>query len=124
LIAAQGSYLLGKYSFTKADRILSRSDFIRLSKTGKKIQNRHFIITFLTGRFERTRLGITVSKKVGKAVTRNRIKRYAREYFRRNRHHMTKSWDIQLIAKKEAADLSSKETVASLENIFRRIEIF
>jgi len=93
-----------------------------LSRSGKKIQNKHFIITFSPGRFKRTRLGITVSKKVGKAVTRNRIKRFAREYFRQNRHNMTGNWDIQLIAKKEAAGLCSKDTFLSLENIFKRIE--
>jgi len=118
----QGSHFLHPFSFTKADRILRRSEFLRLSRSGKKIQNKHFIITFSPGRFKRTRLGITVSKKVGKAVTRNRIKRFAREYFRQNRHNMTGNWDIQLIAKRKAAGLCSKDTFLFLENIFKRIE--
>lgn len=116
-----GKPFLHQFSFTKADRILNRSEFLRLSRSGKKIQNHHFIITFSPGRFNRTRLGITVSKRVGKAVTRNRIKRFAREYFRQNRHHMTGSWDIHLIAKKEAAGLCSKDTFLYLEDVFRRV---
>ena len=110
------------FSFTKADRILKRSEFIHLSKSGQKLQNRYFIATFCPGRFDRLRLGVTVSKRVGKAVTRNRIKRYAKEYFRINRHMMTGDWDINIIAKKEAADLSSDGAFSSLQNIFDRIE--
>jgi len=113
---------LQQFLFTKADRILNRSEFLRLSKSGKKIQNNHFIITFSPGRFKRTRLGITVSKRVGKAVTRNRIKRFTREYFRQNRHDFTGNWDIQLIAKKEAAGLCSKDSFYFLENIFKRVK--
>jgi ribonuclease P protein component len=90
----------------------------------KKIQNQYFIITFSPGRFKRTRLGITVSKKVGNAVTRNRIKRFAREYFRRNRQDIAGHWDVHLIAKKEAAGLCSKETFTALTDIFKRIQLF
>jgi len=109
------------FSFTKADRILKRPDFFRLSKTGKKIHNKHFVAIFSPGRFERARLGVTVTKKVGHAPTRNRIKRVCREYFRLNRHKLTGNWDINIIAKKEAADLSSEQAFASLKNIFDRI---
>ena len=110
-----------KFSFTKADRILNRADFVQLSKPGTKLQNRHFIALYRPGRFDRSRLGITVSRRVGKAVTRNRIKRFAREYFRLNRQEMTGNWDINLIVKKEATGLSSQEVLSSLQNIFRKI---
>ena len=118
---AEGLYFLRKFSFTKADRILNRAEFVQLSKTGTKLQNRHFIAIYLPGRFDRSRLGITVSRRVGKAVTRNRIKRFAREYFRLNRQEMTGNWDINLIVKKEAAGLSSQEVFLSLQDIFRKI---
>ncbi|MBW1698507.1 MAG: ribonuclease P protein component [Deltaproteobacteria bacterium] len=110
-----------KFSFTKADRILKRSEFIRLLEVGKKIQNRYFVAVYSPAENERSRLGITVSKRVGKAATRNRIKRFAREYFRLNRHDMPGYWNIHLIAKKEAAELSSKEAFLSLQEIFSRI---
>jgi ribonuclease P protein component len=112
---------LRKYSFTKADRILHRAEFVKLSETGSKIQNRHFIAMYRPGRFDRSRLGITASRRVGKAVTRNRIKRFAREYFRLNRQKMTGNWDINLIVKKEATGLSSREVFSSLWDIFSKI---
>jgi len=107
--------------YTKADRILKRSEFVKLSIQGRKIQHRYFVATFSPGRFQRTRLGVTVAKKVGSAPIRNRIKRFSREYFRRNRHMITGCWDINIIAKKEAAKLSSEEACLSLEKIFQSI---
>jgi ribonuclease P protein component len=110
------------FSFTKADRILKRSDFLRLQRIGKNIQNNHFIASFGPGRYQRSRLGITVTKKVGNAATRNRIKRLSREYFRLNRHKIAGNWDINIIAKKEAAELTADQAFASLQNVFGRIE--
>lgn len=70
---------------------------------------------------DRTRLGITVTKKVGNAVVRNRIKRLCREFFRFNKHNITGHWDINIIAKKQAAGLSAKDVFSSLKHIFDRI---
>jgi ribonuclease P protein component len=58
---------------------------------------------------------------VGKAATRNRIKRLAREYFRQNRHIFTEHWDISLIAKRQSAGISNGAMFQSLENIFDQI---
>lgn len=110
-----------RFFFTKDDRILNRSEFLRLSKYGKKIENNTFIAIFCPGRFERTRLGITVSKRVGKAVARNKIKRFAREHFRLNKHLLSGCWDINITAKRAAANLSSGQAFLSLQDIFDRI---
>jgi ribonuclease P protein component len=109
------------FLFIKADRILKHSEFVRLSKLGKKIHDRYFIAVFSRGRFERTRLGITVTKKIGDARTRNRIKRLVREYFRLNKQNIAGSWDINIIAKKEAANLSSDQAFSSMQSIFDQI---
>lgn len=108
--------------FTRVDRILKRSEYLRLSRSGTKLQNRHFIAIFCPGLVEKTRLGITVTKKVGhSAVVRNRIKRSIREYFRLNRHNITGYWDINIVAKKGVADITSAQIFSSLQNIFDRI---
>lgn len=109
------------FSFTKADRILKRSEFLHLSRYGQKISNNYFIVKYGPGRFERSRLGVTVSRKVAKAVKRNRIKRFSREYFRLHRHQIKGYWDINIIAKREAAELTSEQTFLSLKDVFDRI---
>lgn len=109
---------LGGFSFRKEDRLLNRADFLALSRNGKKTAHTDFVIIAAPGVTEKTRLGITVSKKVGCAAVRNRIKRVTREFFRLNRHNMEGCWDINLIAKKSAAALTNKQVFESLKDIF------
>ena len=110
-----------RFWFTKADRLRKRSEFLRLANRGKKIQDQYFIALYSQSRIQRTRLGVTVAKKVGNAPTRNRIKRLSREFFRLNRQTITGYWDINIIAKKKAANLSSEQVFLSLKNILNHI---
>ncbi|MBW1841472.1 MAG: ribonuclease P protein component [Deltaproteobacteria bacterium] len=112
---------MSAFSFAKDDRILKRNAFLRIAKFGKKVHGNHFVAIFCPSRLARTRLGITVSKKVGPAPKRNRIKRITREHFRLNRHGITGIWDINIIAKKSAAGLPPDQVLMSLQNIFSRI---
>jgi ribonuclease P protein component len=52
---------------------------------------------------EAARLGITVTRKVGNAVRRNRIKRLVREWFRQRRAELD-SWDVVVVAKRDIPD--------------------
>ena len=108
-------------TFSKADRILKRPEFIRLSATGKRVYNSDFIAIYASGKTDRTRLGITVTKKVGCAAVRNKIKRRVREYFRTNKESFQGVLDINIIAKKGADALSSEATLNSLRHIFNKL---
>ncbi|RPJ82663.1 MAG: ribonuclease P protein component [Deltaproteobacteria bacterium] len=109
---------LKTFHFTKSDRITNRSEFVNLSNNGQKLKNEHFIAAVRPGRSTITRLGITVTKKIGCAAIRNRIKRLTREYFRLNRHRIQGIWDINIIARKETSTISSKIAFSSLERLF------
>ena len=110
-----------RLSFKKEDRILKRSEFLELARSGRKLQNDCFIAIFKPGQFDRPRLGVTVTRKVGKAAQRNQIKRLVREYFRLNRQHLNQNWDINIVAKKKAADLSSEKVNSFLQDLFEKI---
>jgi len=112
---------LGEYTYTKADRLRRRIAFLHVSRQGEKAQNRHFIAYYCPNQNNAPRLGITVTKRVGKAVTRNRIKRIVREHFRTNRKGFQSNLDISIIAKKEAAGLTSDELFHSLKGLFEKI---
>lgn len=113
---------MGTFSFAKADRLLKRSEFIRMSESGKRIHTRYFLTVYSPGRSLSSRIGITVSKKVcRRAIVRNRIKRYCREYFRLNRDRLAGNWDINIIAGKEAAEMSATQAFSSLQILFGRL---
>ena len=96
----------GRERFPKAARLRKRPQFLRLSRTGKKIHSPNFVVVYENNDCGETRLGITVSGKVGNAVVRNQIKRFVREFFRHRRHELARGLDILVIAKKSAADVS------------------
>ena len=68
--------------FTKQSRLLKKFQFLRVVRYGKKHVGNFLFIESIQNRTNRARLGITVSKKYGKAVDRNRFKRFIRESFR------------------------------------------
>jgi len=112
---------LRKFLFKKKDKILKRREFLQLKRCGKRIQDRNFIIIYSDGRYEKSRIGITVSKKLGNAVKRNKIKRLIRENFRMNRDKIAEFMDINVIAKKKAGEISADMVFKSLDGIFNQI---
>jgi len=112
---------LRKFFFKKKDKILKRREFLQLKRCGKRIQSRNFIVKYSDGRVKQNRIGITVSKKLGNAVKRNKIKRLIREYFRNNRDKIAEFMDINVIAKKKAGEISADMVFKSLDGIFNRI---
>ncbi len=113
--------ILGNNSFPKTDRILKRSQFVKLSLLGKMVQTRYFMATFIDGEALNNRIGITVSKKVGNAVERNRIKRVVREYYRHRRETISGNRDINIIARKYASCLSKAQVPDELDKLFKKI---
>src|SRR4030095_13997115 len=96
----------------------NRAEFLKLSRTGVKIQTANFVIITRANDGPENRLGITVSGKVGNAVTRNRIKRSIREYFRRHRADLPMESDILVIARRGAAALEGNGVRVELEKVF------
>lgn len=66
------------------------------------------------------RIGITVTKKTGNAVFRNRIKRLIREFFRRNKDVFPTGHDVVIMAKKNIPSLTYQETCIELTELFTR----
>lgn len=89
-------------SFSKKERVCRRTDFVKTQRRGLKYQTEHFLVFALPTKAP-TRLGITVSKKVGKAVQRNRVKRLLRESYRRHKDLFPAGLDLVFVAKPEAA---------------------
>ena len=94
-----------RHTFTKDVRLRFRPEFLKVQDRGHKISADCMLALALpNGRADGlTRLGLTVSTKVGNAVVRNRIRRRLRELFRTRRHDLPKGLDLVLIARNSAA---------------------
>jgi ribonuclease P protein component len=103
--------------FPKTARLTKRSEFLDLFRKGRKVHTAHFVFFSKARGSGDSRLGVTVSTKVGNAVVRNRIKRLLREFFRQRRHTLFSSSDIVIVAKKDAGNLSWSQVCQELETI-------
>lgn len=70
-----------------------------------------------------TRLGITVTRKIGNAVVRNRIKRLVREVFRQNRTRLPEGLDLVWVAKQQAAHARFADVLDDFEALARRSDL-
>ena len=88
------------------ERIRKRKDFLFLYKKGYRYRGKYFNLIYLSNDFSFSRMAVVVSKKVGNAVKRNKIKRQMRTLFRRNKSLLKAPLDIIIIAKKEILESS------------------
>ena len=109
--------------FQRVDRLKERYEFKRAQLSGRRIHTPHFLIVVLPNAVQNTRLGITVTKKVGTAVQRNRIKRVVREVFRRNRQLFPASHDLVFIAKRGATEIDYSSLLEEIGRASRKLAI-
>jgi len=107
-------------TFPKSVRLRKRADFVRLSGSIDKFVAKGFLVVWQVNDLLQPRLGVTVSKKVGCAVIRSRVKRYIREVFRHNRL-LLPPIDMNVIARRESATMDFRSVLRELEKAFRQI---
>jgi ribonuclease P protein component len=83
----------------KQERLLEREDYLNTQSEGQRRSTRHLILYARPNGRDYARLGITASRKVGQATTRNWWKRRIREIFRRNKREFPGGYDFVVIVK-------------------------
>lgn len=91
--------------FPKSIRLRTRRDYLRVQRGGIRIPSKDLLVFYRKNEKKHSRFGTTVSKKVGNAVVRNRVKRRLREAIRHHQHHLQASVDVVFIASPRAATL-------------------
>lgn len=111
------------FTFPKEVRLRRRSEFLRVQDKGQKLTADCLLCLVLpNGRTDGlTRLGLTVSTKVGPSVVRNRIRRRLRELFRVRRVSLPKGLDMVFIARSSAKDADWPRMVRAYERIEREL---
>jgi len=103
--------------FPQAERLRKRKQFLRVYERGAKLRTELFFIYLLENDLPVSRLGITVSRKVGKTNIRNYLKRRLREVFRKNKGVVTPPSDVVINTSRVTAGAS----FAQLEEEFVKV---
>lgn len=105
-------------------RLTRREDFNKVYRYGKSSANFQFVVYSLPQtKVQRFRAGISVSKKVGNAVVRNRIRRVVKEILRHHADRIRPHVDLVVIARKPAAEMEYKEMEKSLLHALKRASL-
>lgn len=106
----------------KKEIIQKSSEFNRIIKKRNGISNKLFIVNIEPKSYENPKFGITFVKKIGNAVTRNRLKRQVKNIIDNNKNKILNNNDYIIIIKKEAVDKKYFELEESLTKIFIKIK--
>lgn len=112
-----------RQGFPASCRLRSSREYAQVWRQGQRCNTAHFIVIALTGSASGVRLGITVSRKVGNAVCRNRLKRWIREFFRLHRAALISGMDLSIVARSGAAGLDHAQLEQELNEALRRLKV-
>jgi ribonuclease P protein component len=107
-------------SYPARFRLRQRSDFQRVERRGRRAAGKYFVVLTESRDHGDPRLGVTVSRRVGEAVVRNRVKRLVREVFRRRRSSLPTA-DSVVIARTGAGAIGYPEVAAELDQLWARL---
>jgi ribonuclease P protein component len=122
----------------RAARVRHRTDYLAIQNRGRRVAGPNLLLFALAGpssegspgsagpagpagrQGRQGRIGITVSKKVGNAVVRNRVKRWIRECYRRRRPQFPDRLDLVVVARPASATASHAVVCRELTALARR----
>ena len=109
-----------KFGFPKSARLLKSSEFDRVFSTRCRVSDRLILVYAIQNDLDYPRLGLTVSRKIGNAVVRNRWKRRIREVFRRLQNDLPRNLDLVVLPRQGAhPDVGQLE--ASLKTLAAKV---
>lgn len=110
-------------TFCKTERVLNFREFRKVYDKGERYSSRFFLLFVhkraesAPGSDQTVRLGVTVTKKVGNAVQRNRCKRILREIFRHRKSQMKGGFDLVFNVKRSMLEASFQEVEAEFSRL-------
>ena len=105
-------------------RVKREKDFKAIFKDGTSFANRKFVVYQLENQQNHFRVGLSVSKKLGNAVTRNQIKRRIRHILLSVREHLADNVDFVVIARKGVEGLDYAEMEKNLLHVLKLSKIY
>lgn len=108
----------------KENRIRKNIEFRSVYRRGKSLSNQLLVLYVYKNRREISRVGISVSKKVGKSVVRSRVKRLISESYRLNMGKVKTGYDLVFVARSASSLSTYKDVEGAVKNLLKRAGLF
>lgn len=108
----------------KENRIRKNMEFKRAYRSGKCFWNRNLVLYVKRNGSKTTRLGLSVTKKLGNAVVRNKLRRRIKEITRQNLIKIKDGYDLVVIPKKNSPPLTFKQLESAVLHIYKIAGLF
>ena len=106
-------------------RLSKRDEFNKVYRYGKSSANKQFVLYYFPQpHLIYFRLGVSVSKKIGNAVTRNRIRRMLKEIIRLNKSNLKLQTAYIFIARQSIADITYQDMEKSVIHLLRKNSLY
>mgnify|MGYP006306739869 FL=1 len=102
------------------ETLKQKKDFQKVFNYGKSIASKYLVLYWNPNKLENNRFGFSISKRIGKAVVRNKLKRRLKEIIRTRLNKTDSSYDIIIIARKPVNDLGFLEIKDDLKKLYKR----
>ena len=100
-------------------------EFRNVYRRGRSVANKYLVLYKCKNNQPYNRLGVSVSKKVGKSVIRSRVTRLIKESFRLNEDTIEQpGWDFVIVARTKASEATYQEVSEALEQLLKQQKIF
>lgn len=110
-----------KQKFSRFQRLTSHRDFRKIYQDGKRLLGNRILVHYRFGQTVQPRLGITISRKWGKACKRNRFKRLVRDAYRQIYPKLADYLELNIHPRPFFEQLSSKEVEEELNRLVKKI---
>ncbi|RBP36693.1 ribonuclease P protein component [Garciella nitratireducens] len=109
-----------KYTYS----LKKNQEFKKIYREGKSYVNGLLVIYYLPNQKNYNKLGLSVSKKVGNSVIRNRVKRRIRESYRLNEEKIKKGYDMVIISRVKANQADFQSIEKALIHLLKKVHLW
>lgn len=95
-------------------------EFARIYKKAKSFANKHLVLYVMKNSKNANYLGISISKKLGGAVCRNRMRRLLKEQYRLKQNNLAQGFNLVIIVRPIAKEMSFEEVGKSLDELLNK----
>ena len=106
------------------ENLKRRQEFTDLYQRGYRYSNALLVLRVIRTGEDKQGLGLAVSKKIGGAVVRNRIKRLLRETIRQESEELVSGVNLLFIARKGMETATYKDVQAAVKELFKRARLY